>query len=346
MFSDTTLIGLEISTTGIKLVEIKHSKSDQSAQILTFGTATHTIDLEGYWNATKLRQLSIIIEEILKKNHFTGLKTIMGIMSRHVYVTSMDFEATASKAKIQSEIDRQAPYFLPYPPDETHLSWKEAKINPTIVEYTNKKRINITALPDFVIENSKNLLEQINLDGISLENQTVSQLRSLLMGDVGNTILVDIGANQTTLSIVVDGSLRSTSQIPFGSHQITKDLASSLGLSDITAESFKQDLHLVNLFQLPKPILDFYKVLRTELSTFVELNRKIGQSPDKVILTGGGVSTAGLVEYFKDNPLPNSLPIYLGNPLRNTKVNRELMPLLSPIANQLSTAIGLALLRE
>lgn len=339
MFNDTTLIGLEISSIGIKIVEIKKSKSDNSFQLLTFGTATHSIDLEGYWNSNKLRQLSIIIEEILKTNHFTGLKTIMGIMSRHVYVTSMDFDSDVSKNKIQAEIERQAPYFLPYPPDEVHLSWKVSKTNPAITEYTNKQRINITALPDFVIENSKNLLEQINLDGISLENQTVSQIRSLLAGDVGNTILVDIGATQTTFSIIIDGILRSSSHIPFGSSQITKDLSSGLGVSLEVAENFKQDLHLVNLYQLPKPLLDFYKVLKTELTTFVELNQKIGQSPDKIVMTGGGVTSAGLIEFFKGY----SLPVYVGNPLRNCNISRELLPLINPIANQLSTAIGLAM---
>jgi type IV pilus assembly protein PilM len=340
MFSDNVLIGLDIGTHSIKMVEVKNTSNGK--ELLTFGMAYHSVNLESYWDSTRLRQLSMIIDEIIKTNNFIGVRTVMSVMSRDVYVTTMDFDANWDKKKIQAEIEKQAPYFLPYPPDEMRLSWRLIEQDEAIAQYTGKQRVSINALPDFIIENSKNLLEHINLDGVALENQSVSQIRSTLFGDRGNTILVDIGAHQTTFNIVVDGVLRSSSHIPMGSEYITKDLSDSLGIETQIAEYFKRDLHLVNLFQLPRPLGDFYKVLRTELNSFIELNKKVGQAPSKIVFTGGGVYTTGFVEYFNKS----AIPIYFASSLRQLRISEDLFPLITPVNNQFSTAIGLAIWSE
>ena len=337
MFSDKVLIGLDIGTEAIKMVETKNVKGQ--VELITYGVAHHNLNLDGYWDATKLRQLSIIIEDLMKTAHFGGVKTVMSVMSKDVYVTTMDFEANWNRGQIQSEIEKQAKYFLPYPPDEMRLSWNIIKNDPRITDYTGKQRVIINALPDFVIENSKNILEHVNLDGIALENQTVSQIRSSLTPDVGNSVLVDIGAHQTTFSIIVNGTLRSSSHIPIGGLKITSDLAQSLGITSNIAEYFKRDLQLINLFQLPKPIADNLAILSSELATFVELNRRISQEPQKIIFTGGGVMLAGLLDFFKKFPVPT----YPANCLKNLKIRPEYQPYILPVANQLSTAIGLAL---
>jgi len=337
MFSDNVLIGLDIGAHSIKMVEVKHGKNDLELQ--TFGMAYHSVNLDGYWDSTKLRQISVIVEEILKNNSFGGVRTVVGVQSKEVYVTTMDFEASWDKRQIQAEIEKQAPYFLPYPPDEMRLSWSVVPKDEQIVAYTGKQRVSINAMPDFIIENSKNLLEHINLDGVALENQTNSQVRANFPGDTGNTILVDVGAKQITFSMIIDGIPRSSVHIPTGVNVITQQLSESLGVDYKTAEFFKKDLHLINLFQLPKPALDFFKVIKSELSIFVELNRKISQPPAKIIFTGGGVYTAGFIEFFQSY----AIPVFLANPLRQLKVSENFLPLISPVANQMSAAIGQAI---
>jgi type IV pilus assembly protein PilM len=337
MFSDKIQIGLDIGSDTIKMVEVR--RNGTSFELMTYGLAKHNLDLEGYWNSTKLRQLSRIIEDIMESGDFGGVKTIMSVQSKHVYVTTMDFEMDWGKKKIQQEIEKQAPYFLPYPPDEMRLSWSLIENDPRITSYVGKQRVIINALPDFVIENSKNLLEHVNLDGAALENQTISQVRSILSEDHGNTVLVDLGAKQTTFNIIVDGVLRSSSHIPIGGEKITQDLSDALGIDFMVAEYLKKDFNLVNLFHLPKPMDDSLKIFRSELSTFVELNKKIAQNPDKIVLTGGGVYVAGLVECLGGFPVP----VYLANCGRGIVISDEYRPYISPIINQLSTSIGLSI---
>ena len=333
MFSNNAIIGLDIGSDSIKIVEVRQ------VQLQTFGVAHHDVELKGYWDSSSLRRLARVVEDILEGGDFAGVKTVVSVQSKDVYVTTMDFDSGFNKRQIQNEIEKQAPYFLPYPPDEMRLSWSKIDNDPRIETYTGKQRVIINALPDFVIENSKNLLEHCNLDGIALENQTISQIRACLTPDRGNTVLVDYGANQTTFSIVVDGILRSSSHIPVGSSGITKELAESLGLDMQIANFLKKDFGLVNLYQLPKPVQDGLSILKSELSTFVELNKKISQIPDKIVFTGGGVYIAVLMSFFKSFPIP----CYLANSTRSVVIQDEYKPYIFPIINELSTSIGLAI---
>lgn len=337
MFSDAILIGLDIGSESIKMVECVRRKNQTALQ--TYGLAQHQIDLSGYWDATRLRQVSIVIDEIMKSGNFKGIKTVVGVQSKDVFVSILDFEAGWSDALIQKEIDRQAPYFLPHPPDEMRVSWRKLEEDPRIHEYTGKQRVLVNALPDFVIENSKNLLEHINLDGVALENQTISQIRAALSPDQGNTVLVDIGGNYTTFSLIVDGILRSSTYVNIGLDNLTASLEKALGVKPAVAESFRRDLGLINLYELPDEISQAYTTLKSELDSFVELKRRASQKPDKVILTGGGVNSVGLLEYFAKYPIP----VYKANNLRTLKVPPYLQPYVYPLANQLSTAIGLSL---
>ncbi len=331
------VIGLDVGSDSIKMVETVYR--GEKPEITTYGVANHNLPLSGYWDSSRLRQMSTIIEDILDSGEFKAIKTVMSVQSKEVYVTTMDFEEGWSKGRIQAEIDRQAPYFLHYPPDEMRLSWSLVKNDPRIVKYTGKQRVIINALPDFVIENSKNLLEHVNLEGSALENQTISQIRSCLNPDQGNTVLMDVGGKVTTFSIVVDGILRSSSHIPIGADKITQDLAMAMGLDNASAEYFKKDLSLVNLYHLPKQLIDNFSILKSELHTFVDLNKKVSQNPHKVVVTGGGVYVAGFAEFFRDF----EIPVYVANVFRSINVPPKLNPFVSPISNQLSTAIGLAL---
>ncbi|GAB4144277.1 MAG: type IV pilus assembly protein PilM [Patescibacteria group bacterium] len=340
IFNEKVLIGLDIGTHSIKMVEI--ARAGDKLNLKTYAIASHNLPIEGYWDGSRLRQFGQIIQDLLDQGNFAGIKTVVGVHSQDVYVTTMDFDASWQKSQIKEQIDKQAPYFLPYPPDEMRLSWSIIQTDPKILQYTGKQRVIITALPDFVIENSRNLLEHVDLDGVALENQTISQIRCSLGKDRGNTILVDVGANITTMSILVDGILRSSSHFPIGAQQITTNLMSELGVDEEAAESFKKDLGLVNLYQLPIQFTDFQKNLRSEVQHYWELNRKSAQPANKIIFTGGAVMTAGFLEAFRGFPIP----IFLANPLGMVSYAPELSPYLVPVSNQLSTAIGLAMRKD
>jgi Tfp pilus assembly PilM family ATPase len=340
-FKDKTVIGLDIGNESIKMVEVLR-RDDGTNELLTYGIARHGVELSEYWDSGKLRQISIIVEDIMRSGGFVGVKTVISLQSKDVYVTTLDFDNALTKIQIQEEITKQAPYFLPYAPEDMRMSWTFVEEDEKISQFSGKQRVIINALPDFIIDNSKNLLEHVNLDGAALENQTVSQIRASLSHDSGNTVLMDVGGHYTTFSILIDGILRSSSHVNFGTDKIQQDLSQYLGVDTTTAESFKRDLNLVNLYFLPPQVTETLSILKSELKTFVQLNKKVSQTPQKVLVNGGGVLTPGFMEYFKDF----EVPVFQADNLRKLFVPESLLPYVLPISSQLATAIGLALREE
>lgn len=337
LFSEKRILGLDIGSHSLKMVEIKHGKTKK--ELVTYGVYDHNIDLNGYWDINKIKQFADIIENVRKTANFKTLKTVVALQAKHVFVTTMDLELGWNKKTIQEEVNRQAKYFLPYPPDEMRISWNNIPTNTTIASLTGKQRIVINALPNFVVDNITNLLNRCNLEGVALENQTVSLSRALLLSDKKNTIIVDIGSGSTTYSIIIDNILRNTFTSNNGLIRLDNILAESLGINLKYAENFKKDLGLVNLFELPKEITDHLILIKSELRNFYDQNVKIAQTPEQVIITGGGVHTPGLLNFLSDFPIP----IKKGNILLDLNMEKAKKEVFSPLASSLTTAVGLAL---
>jgi type IV pilus assembly protein PilM len=337
IFSDKRLLGLDIGSNTLKLVEIKHANSKK--ELVTYAVAEHDINLDGYWDTTKIQQFSEIINSIKKNTNFSTLKTVVALQSKHVFVTTMDFELGWNKKMIQEEINRQSKFFLPYPPDEMSLSWNLIPSNTRISSLTGKQRVVINALPNFVIENITNLLNRCNLEGVALENQTISLTRSLLKDPKKGTIIVDLGSDSTTYSIVIENVLRNSFTSTVGLKRLDEAFQSSLGISLQTAETFKKDLGLVNLFELPKELTDHLLLIKSELKNFYDQNIKIAQIPDQIILTGGGVNTPGIKEVMKDFPIP----IFFGEITVDLVMDENKKQAFAPLASTLASAVGLAL---
>jgi type IV pilus assembly protein PilM len=337
LFPDKRILGLDVGSNSLKVAEIKHN--GEQKELITYGVANHKIDLDGYWDANKLQQFAEIITQLRKKAGISTLKTVVAIQSKHVFVTTMDFEISWNKRMIQEEINRQAKFFLPYPPDEMRLNWNIIPSKNNISSMTGKQRVVINALPNFVVENITNLLNRCSLEGVALENQTVSLARALVGNSRKNIIIVDLGAQNTTYSIIIDNILRNSFTSTVGFDRLDEAIQSSLGVSDKVGENFKKDLGLVNLFELPKEFTDHYSIIKGELNTFYEQNIKIAQIPEEVIITGGGVNTAGFVKFISSF----TIPVTIGRINTDLHLDQNKKDTFSPLSSILTTSIGLAL---
>lgn len=333
LFSNTELIGLDIGADSVKMVEVDHGKN--IPELTTFGIERHKLDISGYWKGSTLRALSKIINKMLDNSDFIGVKTVVSVQNKDVYVTTMNFDINTTANQIKKQINEQAKYFLPYPPNEMRLSWSEVKQNTN----SDKKRVIINAIPDFVIENTKNLLEHTNLDGVALENQTLSQIRAIIPQNEEAVILIDVGASHTVFSIIINQNLRASTYLKTGTNSISKDISEGLGIDFEIADNFKKDLGLVNLNALPTPFLHFFDKISGELQNFINMNILADQKANKVFITGGGAYTAGILNYLQAT---SPIPVFLKSPDENLFLQEQMVPYISPFLHELSTAIGLA----
>ncbi len=132
-------------------------------------------------------------------------------------------------------------------------------------------------------------------------------------------VLVDIGAETTSMAVFEEGNLLSLAVFPFGSAHITNDIALGLKISLEEAEQLKfnyvSDNQKRRLTEIIEARLDdIFELIGNHL-------RKIGRNellPAGVILTGGGANLIE-IENFAKNSL--KLPAKIGLPVISLKMH-------------------------
>ncbi len=116
-------------------------------------------------------------------------------------------------------------------------------------------------------------------------------------------LLLDIGAETTAMVVFENDNLLSLQVFPFGSSDITNDIALGLKVSLIEAENIKRGGFTHTSF--PKKKFDDVvragsKHLFSEIQAHLKEIQRDGLLPAGVILTGGGADMAGIKEYAEE----------------------------------------------
>lgn len=139
-------------------------------------------------------------------------------------------------------------------------------------------------------------LERLRFDTLEPENIQFI-LRPLAVADFIlasderelGTVLVDFGAETTTISIYKDGTLAFLSTLPMGSRLITLDLMAGLGMTEEAAEALKYE-YSADPENADKTVAGYIRSRAGEIAANVQaqLERAGYSNLSKIVLTGGG----------------------------------------------------------
>ena len=203
----------------------------------------------------------------------------------------------------------------------------------------------VVTVPKISVESIAKVIQKNGLEASALEVENFATTRCLVGNDKGTFMIVNIGAKSTDFTIVSDGIIRLTRSIDAGGAEISRAIASGLGIDLQRADKIKRS-NQINLLDakdkassLVAPvagmILDETKRLR-ELYHKKNPLRKI----EKLIFTGGTSKMNSLLEYFSRQM---SMECQLGNSLARVRVEKKHEDIVKEVAPELTVAIGLAL---
>jgi len=187
-----------------------------------------------------------------------------------------------------------------------------------------------------VLENLEKALFEAGLEVQQIIPSPLASSRAVLsptQKELG-VAAVDMGGGTTSLSVFGEGNLIDFAVFPIGSSNITNDIAVGLRTEIATAERIKREFGSFEFFSkkekikkgkidIPEKEISFppsflRNIVKSRVSeTFSEVAKnlkKISKEtilPSGVILTGGGASLPGLVEFAKQK---FELPCYLSGP--------------------------------
>ncbi len=361
---DTSVLGIDIGSSSIKIVQLRKKKGQ--AILETYGELAlgpYTQVETGRATNLSTDKISEALTDLLRESKTTTRKCGVSIPIGSSFVTLIELPKVSQKELTQL-IPLEARKYIPVPISEVYLDWwiipeqtdaaereeeeKPQEFAPGTAPQKDieKVQVLIVAIHNEVISRYQEIIKKTGLDSSFIEIEIFSTIRAVIGENHGAIMILDMGASSTKLYMVERGIVRSSHTVNRGSQDITLALSSSLGISIAEAENIKRNFGTTESAR-QNEIIDTISLTTDYI--FSEANRvlstyqkKYNKNVGKVVLTGGGVGYAGLLELAKKNI---ETAVELADPFSKIEFPAFLENELKVIGSEFAVAIGVALRR-
>jgi type IV pilus assembly protein PilM len=332
--------GLDISERKLRLVQLKKIK--RKAQIISYGEVSLTSGVIQNGKIVDSEKFLSALRGLIKNcqgQHISTKNVVACLPERQTFIKLINLTYPDSKSLVE-EINNETKKHIPYPLEKTYLDWQ-------FINEKDKTKTLIAVCPKEVIDNYQDILNRANLVLTTLEIEAVAICRCLIEcnQEVLDTIIIlDLGANRTSLIIYQGQAVLYSLSINFSADELTLAIKDKLKLSLEEAEKAKKICGL----NPQKAEGGVKKILELQTNKLAEQIREAKyfyyehfskeKEIKKVILTGGGCLLPGLTNYLAKQC---QLDFELANPLIN--LYQPAQDLLPENIQSFDTAIGLAL---
>ena len=300
-YKDTPLIGLDISSSGIKIMSI------DSKKWLVNGYGSVDIDPKKMREALEDPANPLIADSIkdLIKNKtigtLNGNRVAVAVPTARSFTRTFTLPASAEKS-LDEAVSLEAEQYIPIPISTLYIDYQ-------IIERKNKTiTVLMSAMSRVIIDNITKSIENAKLFPTLIEPSINSVGRVLTATEDGTlpTVIVDIGPTSTDIAILDKGSIRVTGGIAIGGNTFTLDIAKKMNVSLENAHQLKvlnglnagprqQRLRAAMTDSLNAIIAETKKVMRY-YNERIDTERKLEQ----LLVVGSGSNIPGIGDYFTE----------------------------------------------
>jgi type IV pilus assembly protein PilM len=354
---DGSVIGIDIGSSAIKVVQIK--KEGGKAILETYGsisTAPYTGGESGQVIAIPEEDLVKAVNDLFQEANVTTKNSAISIPASAALVFLVELPGAVAEKELSTIIYNEARRYIPIPITEVSIDWwivpkrpmddlTDDSARPTKTQIKEEKtKVLVAAIHNEALDKYKSLVKDAELVTDFFEIEMFSSVRSTVGQDLSTTLVLDIGASKTKISIVDRGVIQDFHIVNRASQDITNGLVTGLQISFQEAESVKKEFGLKINAKYPKSaevirsVLDY--ILSEAGNVVLNYEKKYNRSINKVVLTGGGVLLNGMMEAAQ---LKFNTGVIVGNPFERIQAPAFLEAVLSESGPEFAVAAGLAL---
>lgn len=293
------LIGLDISSSGVKLVELSGvGKNELKLECFASEPLPRGAVVDG--NIENIDQVSDAIARVWKKSGTRTKLVAMGMPPASVITKKIILPSHLSEDGLELQVETEASQYIPFALDEVRLDFDV--IGPVdnspddmdvMLAATRKEKVEdrvavaeAAGLKPTVMD-IESYAARAAIDRVARQKTTQGQILGLFQ----------IGTNVTHVSILQDGELIYEREQPFGGHQLTQDIVRNYGFSYEEAEIKKRTGDLPDGYQaeILEPFLENAALEVTRAIQFFFTSTPYSRV-DQIFLAGGCANIAGLVD--------------------------------------------------
>jgi type IV pilus assembly protein PilM len=340
---DDRVVGIDIGTSSIKVIELK--RENGRAVLDTYGALALGQYVEGghIGAVTNLDSVTLAkaLKDVLKETNITSQNVVLGIPSVSSIIFILQLPAEIDEKNFPTVIPAESKKFIPVPLTDVSLDWyvlprredsgTESRVLNESGGVAQISVLVVATLNETLVKYTE-VLQKTTLPMDALEIEVFSNVRSCLTRELYPVLIVDIGASKTKLTIVEHGIVETFRLVNRGSADMTLAISHALELPFEKAESIKRDTGLIASSEHPHApeVLktQFVDIFQEANNTMLAYEKRYNKNIGKIIFTGGGAMTRGLLEYAAQSfstelsiadPFSKiSSPVFLGGVLKTT----------------------------
>ena len=341
-----SLIGLDITTSSVKLIELSMSGGQYRVEAYAAdATPANAI------NEKIIVDAEAVGESIRRAMKRAGTKckdVAIAIGGDAAIIKVIQMPRNILASELEAQVELQADQYIPFPMDE--VSYDFEVVGPS-EKFPDSLDVMLVATRSENVEARKaaviaaGLIPRIvDVEPFALENACKLMTHQMPDGGLDRTVaVVDFGASSTTFSVLRNLRVVYTRDFAFGGQQLTEEIMRTYGLSLEEAGRSKKEGGLPGNYQAE--VLDpFIDDMTQQVSRSLQFYLASGsgrEQPEKILICGGCANITGVADVIASRV---GIAAERGDPLGQMKLtSRAKAQAVGRDATALLTACGLAL---
>lgn len=338
-YRDKPLVGVDVSTTGIKIMAINPRKMT----VLGYGS----VDLDPQKVQASITKGDDYLAEGLKRllhekinGHLPSNHVAVSVPTSKTYSRTLQLPLDAEK-NLDEALALEAEQYIPIAASELYRDYQIIERSKDFIT------VLLSAVPRRIVDSIINTCQTAGLQAVLVEPGISAAARLIRATEEGHlpTIIIDVGAATSDIALV-DHVVRVTGSAAVGGHTFTYQIAEKLKVSFEEAHQLKVHSGLnpgprqAKLKSALAPLLD--DVANETRKILRYYSERLGAKTriEQIIIVGGGSNMPGLGEFLTDAML---MPARVANPWHSLSFG-HLTPPTHQFKPRYITAAGLGLI--
>ena len=340
----TPLVGLDISSTAVKLLQLTESGGRYRVEHYAVEPLPPNAVVEK--NIVEVEAVGEAIKRAVARSGTKARHAAAAVSGSSVITKIIPIQGDLDEDSMEDQVQLEASNYIPFPIEEVSLDFEvigPVPNNPEMVQVMlAASRTENVELRQSALELGGLSAKVVDVEAFAMENAFKLVADQLSVPKDAIVALVDIGATMTTLNVLrAQRSIYTREQV-FGGKQLTDEVMRRYGLSYDEAGLAKRQGGLPESYEV-EVLEPFKEALVQQVSRLLQFfyagsdfNRV-----DQVVLAGGCASIAGIANLVEEQL---GVPTVIANPLANMALGPRVQAhALAQDAPALMIACGLAL---
>jgi type IV pilus assembly protein PilM len=299
------LVGLDISTSDVKLVELSRS-GEQGFRLERCGSEPLPKGAVVDGNIENIEQVSDAIRKLIKTSGCSVKNAALAMPASAVITKKIILSGSLSEQALEVQVESEANQYIPFAMDEVSLDF--CVIGPA-ANAEEDVEVMLAASRKEKIEDRVAVIESAGLQAkiMDIESYAARAAINRLIESQSNGgrdqiyALFQIGAKVTYISILLNGEVIYERDQQFGGNQLTQDIIRNYGLSFEEAEAKKKQGDLPDSYEMEllEPFLESASLEVTRAIQFFFTSTPFTRV-DQIYLAGGCAVIPGLVDLIAE----------------------------------------------